>query len=623
MSEKIRQKPLKIVKNNLFMMGRMWKYAREYFILNIIFQIIWGIIHSVNAVYTYSLLNIVSENGDFASAARLIVHIALFFTFAYAFDKTFWYIRRPLVLHKLTLGMHGELFEKARSLDLACFDDPRFYDDFVWAMNNCDSKAVEVFDTACKMINRIISSATMIGLLFVIDPVIAALLITSSLITTVCGVFNNKMWYLCEKKVAPLYRKKNYINRVYRLADHSKEIRISRANELLFKEYDLNSEKIIKNEKYYRKRCMFLGGIAWDTLGTLTFYAVLIYMIGLLKTGSLEIGAFAASATLVWNLRWAMTDLVSKATEFPKYSLYVEKYLEFLRSEPEVTGKIKDIPDFESLELRNVSFSYDFSNHKKYEYHDKDYTPPAGEGSEKEALKDVSMTINKGEKVAIVGYNGAGKTTLIKLIMRFYDPTEGEILYNGVNIKNFDPPSYREKIGAVFQDFKLFAATLADNVVFGKYEPQMEEKVLNALECVDFSDKLASLENGILTPLTKEFDNSGTVLSGGEAQKVAISRVFAADRQIVIMDEPSSALDPNAEYELNKSILNNTRNKTVIFISHRLSTTRIADRIYMFDSGRLTECGGHAELMARKGKYCEMFELQADKYRRGEEYEAV
>lgn len=274
------------------------------------------------------------------------------------------------------------------------------------------------------------------------------------------------------------------------------------------------------------------------------------------------------------------------------------------------------IPEFESLELRNVSFAYEFSSHPKYKFHDEDH--PVKEGLDKrEALRNVSLTLRKGEKIAIVGYNGAGKTTLIKLLMRLYDPSEGEILYNGIDLRRLDPEAYRKKIGAVFQDFKIYAASIAENVMNGEYvEERDRETVIEALRKSDFSEKLASLKNGIDTHLTREFNDEGTNLSGGEAQKVAIARVFAHDYPIIIMDEPSSALDPLAEYNLNKSILHHTESKTVIFISHRLSTTRIADRIYMFSEGRLIEEGGHDELMQQNGKYAEMFRLQSEKYRK-------
>ena len=221
-----------------------------------------------------------------------------------------------------------------------------------------------------------------------------------------------------------------------------------------------------------------------------------------------------------------------------------------------------------------------------------------------------------------MGYNGAGKTTLIKLIMRLYDPTEGRILYNGRDIKEYNLEAYREKIGAVFQDYRLFCATLAENVVGGSYthDEESDAKVTDALRHATFGDRLNTLPKGLDTALAKDLDETGVNLSGGEAQKVAIARVFVRPYELIIMDEPSSALDPMAEYELNHSILHaaDSQERTVIFISHRLSTTRFADNIYLFANGELCESGSHEALIAQGGKYAEMFNMQAEKYRMGE-----
>lgn len=199
--------------------------------------------------------------------------------------------------------------------------------------------------------------------------------------------------------------------------------------------------------------------------------------------------------------------------------------------------------------------------------------------------------------------------------MRLYDPTDGEILYNGINIKEYELDAYRACIGAVFQDYKIFASTIAENVLADVDDGTARETVLNALKKSTFDEKLESLEKSIDTELTREFYKDGTNLSGGEEQKIAIARVFAKPCELLIMDEPSSALDPISEYKLNHSISESAADKTVIFISHRLSTTRHADRIYMFESGKVIESGTHDELVANTGgKYYEIWHAQAQYY---------
>lgn len=225
-------------------------------------------------------------------------------------------------------------------------------------------------------------------------------------------------------------------------------------------------------------------------------------------------------------------------------------------------------------------------------------------------LRNINLTIEPYQKIALVGYNGAGKTTLTNLLLRLYDVSGGEILIGGKNIKSESLESHRSRFAAVFQDFQLFAATLGENVALSSEID--EPDAVKALENAGFSKKLQS---GINTPLLREFDENGIMLSGGEAQKAAIARAFYKHCPYVIMDEPSANLDPIAEYKLNLAMQKAAKNKTVIFISHRLSTTVGADKIYVMENGEIAESGTHAELMAAGGKYAYMFNLQAKKYR--------
>lgn len=278
---------------------------------------------------------------------------------------------------------------------------------------------------------------------------------------------------------------------------------------------------------------------------------------------------------------------------------YGDRFRKLLDYETNIEGHVGSfaVPaEQKELVLENVCFKYP--------------------GTEKNILDNVSMTIHPGEKIAIVGENGAGKTTFVKLIMRLYDVTGVSISYGGHDIRDYTTDEYRAVIGAVFQDYQIYGATLAENVVMGEYGEADEERVRKALEMADFGNRLKTLPKGLDTELTKEFVEEGVNLSGGEAQKVAIARMFAKENAnaVSILDEPSSALDPVSEYRLNENLIKNAGDSTVIFISHRLSTTRMADRIYLFSEGGIKEQGTHDELMALGGEYCEMFERQAKNY---------
>ena len=252
------------------------------------------------------------------------------------------------------------------------------------------------------------------------------------------------------------------------------------------------------------------------------------------------------------------------------------------------------LPEKFDIKFKDVSFTYP--------------------GSDKAVLKNINLDIPQGSKIALVGYNGAGKSTLVKLMMRLYDPTSGEIALGDQNIKEFPVEDYREHISTLFQDFQIMAATLGENISMND-EPLDEQKAKKMLDLTGFTPVFDRLPNGLNTRLTKEFDSEGTGFSGGESQKIAISRVLYSDAKLLILDEPSAALDPLSEYTLNHTINELAADRTIIFISHRLSTTRIADKIYMLENGQIIEEGSHDELIEKKGKYAEMFLLQAQKYR--------
>ena len=228
------------------------------------------------------------------------------------------------------------------------------------------------------------------------------------------------------------------------------------------------------------------------------------------------------------------------------------------------------------------------------------------------SLKNINLTINAGEKLAVVGENGAGKTTFIKLLCRLYDPTEGEILLDGICIKDISYDSYLKLIGAVFQDYKLFAFTLKENICFDHEEN--DENIIDILQKNGMGDKIVELDKGIHTSVYKTFDENGFEPSGGEGQKIALARAIYKDAPIILLDEPTSALDPKAENELYQNFYNIVKGKTAVFISHRMSSTRICDRIILFQAGKIIETGTHEKLMAQKGKYYELFQMQAQYY---------
>ena len=291
----------------------------------------------------------------------------------------------------------------------------------------------------------------------------------------------------------------------------------------------------------------------------------------------------------------SMKDILSSIIDIKVYGIYfsqLDKYVNIPETLRDNEKKALPQRIGYTISFKNVSFRYP--------------------GQNTYALKNISITISENEKLSIVGENGAGKTTFIKLLCRLYDPTEGAIYFNGVNIKEIDYDQYIAMFSAVFQDFKLFALSLAENVIFDNDSER--EKALILLQQVGLGDKIASLPKGIDTSISKEFDTNGFEPSGGEAQKIAIARALSKNAKIVILDEPLASLDPKAEQDIYRQFNELVKGKTAVYITHRMSASRFCDKVAVFSRGELAEYGSHDSLMAKNGLYSALYHAQAQYY---------
>ena len=413
----------------------------------------------------------------------------------------------------------------------------------------------------------------------------------------------NKVNYENRVAVNPNMRKRDYVSRVFYLKDYAKELRLHpNAGSQLEKEFAEANDIIIKeHKKVAGKRVWFqflkdygVGDFLIDGL----YISYLVYKAAVLHTVNYSDAVILFNRT--GSLRGSMGKFADLGPKAHENSMFIDKIRAFLAYEPRLKNDEGDaVPEGAGeLKLEHVSFKYSEKG--------------------KTVLDDISLSVKPGEHIAIVGYNGAGKTTLIKLLMRLYDPTSGTICYHDRNVSTLCPREYHKRIGVVFQDYQMFGANLAENVVMDNMTKEEQEErtpqITEALKAAGFEHKLNHLPDRLFTQVTTEFDKKGVDFSGGESQKVAISRAFYKNADILIMDEPSSALDPIAEYELNTAMQTAAKGKTVFYISHRLSTTRDADRIIMLEKGRIIEEGTHKQLLAMGGKYAEMWNAQAGKY---------
>ena len=582
----------RIFANNFFLFRYIRKFVPGFFAHEVFNAILGGIISSMYTIYAKLFYDAISSQKNIRyilimSGVFLIIDVLVNLLY-FSYYRT---IKRELYLSKLKYAMNKELFEVTRKLDYSCYDKSEFYNEFVWALNQSDSRAVGMIDSLTQLLRNSVRIVTIFSILFSVSWYLSMIAITLAIVSI---IISKKVLHISVHRnevLNPLQRREAYYERIFSRPETAKEVRITHISKLIMQKYDKTIDDI---ECITRKSCyrVMLFALPNEVLSKITeplVYMLLLFQVMVQKTA--ELGGLAVAVSSFWGVRYSLEDILKTMLQFEEHALYAEKMRKLLEYQNTVLSGELPCDSIDSITFRNVSFGYSM---------------------ESEILHNINFTINRGEKIALVGYNGAGKTTLIKLLLRFYDPSKGEILITGKDLRAYDLESYWKRIGAVFQDYQLLAMSVAENVVCDVPTSADMPKVVKALEKTKFLDKLQELPNGVQTELTKEFFEEGTNLSGGESQKVAIARLFCRNFDLLVLDEPSSSLDPVADHHINCQF--KLCDETVICISHRLSTTRDADCIYMLENGCIIEHGSHDFLMNQNGKYANMFRVQAEKY---------
>ena len=598
--EKTKQSVKNVFSNNFYMLKLIFAASPSF----VLFQAADAVRGQISIFFEHTvLIGYVLEAAEFGYPFKRVAAIILLLAALITIGMLFTVYQsdyvapreRPKVRQKIKM----KLYEKARDMDLECYDDPEFYNSQVLAISQIDDQIDRVIKFVIDTLSGLSAFITTAVYFLYKDKKAILFAMGAFVLSMIFEQLYNKQTYLSRVESIPASRKRDYIGRIYYLNDYAKEIRLNPGvSDILFERFEQANDEVYAIEKKYALKKWFYGFmrryVCNSFFADVLFIGYLVYQAAVLHSIS-----FSTVAILYGSFGRLKNSMRVFSETYPfacETSLYINKIREFLNYEPKIVSKENIVPadKAKEIELDRVCFAY---------------------GKNKDMLiKDMDLHIKPGEKIALVGYNGAGKTTLVKLLMRLYDTVDGVIKADGRNIREYDVKKYRDTIGTVFQDFQIFAGTVKENVVLDVADDIEDGSIRKALTQSGLMDRVERFDKGMDTELTTEFSEEGVNLSGGESQKLAISRVFYKNAGLMILDEPSSALDPIAEYQLNHAMLEATGDKTVIFISHRLSTTRIADRIIMLEKGNIVEQGTHEELLSMNGKYAQMWKVQAGAY---------
>ncbi len=590
--------------NNAYAVKTVWELSKRRVIHTALYSVV-GYVEWIfmSIFFLRYVINRIETGAPFESILIFIGICFLAFSLSGMYTSYMQAVVIPFTDNVIYRKLYKKIYAKARNVELSCFEDADFYNKYTMALDGSAQKMTKSVEYFFQVIFGVIAAIAAFSSMFFIDPFSVLFVISPIIGNFVFGGLMNKIWG--GRYVDNVYhnRKAEYVNRVMHLAEFAKEIRYSNIHELMMKRYDEAIEGNQAVADKYAKKAIVYSWAQNVTTFALVFEGIMIYAAyRTIVSRTMGLAELAIMFTAMSTSSWILIGMFNNIMETMKNG----EFLEYLRSFMEYEEKIPENQDgmipkekVHSIEFKEVSFGYK---------------------EEEPVIKNLSFKIEGDKVCALVGHNGAGKSTIIKLLFRLYDPTAGEILVNGVNIKEYNLKAYRSLFSAAFQDYKVMAMSVKDNVLMGAKVEQPEECVRHALKCAGVWEKVQSLPAGIDTMMTREFDKDGAVLSGGEQQKIVVARAFAKKACVKVFDEPSSALDPIAEYELYKGIMEESKGHVTLFISHRLSSVKDADMVFMLENGTVIEQGSHEELMGKKGKYCEMFTKQAQNYLADESY---
>ena len=596
-------KTINLVKSDIvnlhYLLRQYWKHGRNYMLIGFAIAIILTPAYYVLGVFLYMFIvdHIFAGSPWITLVAIVAIFQAAFLVINLA--EHLYNVYGDAIRGRVLDMLNKSIFAKAVRTDSLNFDDPDFYDNYAWTIQNYSSTCSQAKDVYIKFFSNFVTIASMIAIISILDATLMIFVIISVALRVVANRFRVEIGYKQNNEMLGPLRILWYVQRIFVDPQKSADLKSNRSSDVLLKKYDESSSKAVKTVFKYAPRNMLCVGA--NSLNYISFnFLAIIYLAYRIINGDMSAGSFFALLQASLNLNNQVSDFFHVFNEIRGIGNNGIRIIDFMKKKSKIEeglvnekigGKEKIGDGLISVELKNVKFRY---------------------SSDIQCLENINMKINKGDKIAIVGVNGAGKSTLVKLLLRLYDVDEGELLINEKPITDYDVHALRMKIGVAFQSSLIYAMKISEYMQL--YNNGDEEQLKGALEQVGLTHILNHAANGLHNELTKEFAEDGIMLSGGEEQKLALSRLLIGQFGMLILDEPSSALDPISEYNLNRLVYELNESTTTIMISHRLSSVRYADKIYLLGNGTILENGSHDDLMRLNGKYAEMFNLQAKSY---------